>query len=1023
MKQNWKRLLAALLTLAMLLSLCTGVFAASGTPETDEPDQAAYDRADVVLNQAYALARQTSARSDSDGVQSVYDYVCTAPGVVEGSVHMRGEGRVVWQTEDGITCTYSRLLQRYMDEAQTPEDDGGADVQTVSYAARGGAHGSDVYLVEPYYGLDSSFTLQYQTECKRIAEATGGTYTLYKGEAATIDAVAEAVENGGVVVFDSHGSTDYSGANEDYTSGATTSYLCLQSGEGLTAADYQDEHALYGGSNGRMKYYEVDGTAIANHMDKPANNGLLWMAICLGMATDGICAPMLDAGVGVVYGYSQSVTFVGDYCFEAAFYDSLLDGATVSEAIAAMKKTYGEWDLSLQICTAQNLNSSWALLTEEEAVKDRSAFPIVASAEDPYPGHGKVDARQNVYSSWSLLRSFNITVKSSDEACGTVSRTGMRLTAKPAAGYYVSGIQVEPEGAVTVKPDGDGYQLTALREDCTVTVEFSPKTPAQIQLHVPQGVSQPKLEAYVTDSVTLPQPTGKPEAAEHSYHFVGWTEQPVYDTKTAPIYYPAGSSYTIARADTQLYALYQYDVTPEGEEPVYTQLTETRTDWSGTYVITADGVALRCDDTVSGSYMGSAEAAVSLAQAGVTVSGQTLRGVGAGLTVEIEKVSGSSLYAIRLRGTQKPTYLACRSNQSQLNTASDASSSTARWSISVQNGHAVLRNGRYSSRTLQYDAEQGYFRCFSTTETPLTLYAGQATAWYTTLPQPCTHNFAETQRQEPDCTHDGFVRSVCTICSEEKTETLPALGHKFGTEASDSLAQAATCTEAARYYVRCERCGAVSSQQTVASGDPLGHDYARGICRRCGDRRDSGFADVAAGSWYFDAVDFCREQGLMNGVGQNRFAPDAEVTRAQLVTVLYRLAGSPAAGTDSFSDIPAASYYAAAVAWAAQAGIAQGYPDGTFRPQAALSREQLATLLYRYAGAQPGSDDVLAAFPDASAVSAYARPAMAWAVENGLLNGVASGDTATLSPAGTATRAQLAAILMRYQQSLTTSGS
>ena len=200
---------------------------------------------------------------------------------------------MTWQTDAGITCSYNPQLASISERAQEP-----AQTETLESipALRGVQHGRDVYLFQPYYGLDSSFTRQYYEEGQRIAAKSEGTFYYYKTEAATVDAIADAVESGGVILFDSHGTTDYTGDNEDYTSKATTSYLCLQSGEGLTTEDYAGGHAVYGGSgiNG-MRYYEVDGTVIANHMEKPANGGLVWMAICLGMATDGLEGPLMDA--------------------------------------------------------------------------------------------------------------------------------------------------------------------------------------------------------------------------------------------------------------------------------------------------------------------------------------------------------------------------------------------------------------------------------------------------------------------------------------------------------------------------------------------------------------------------------------------------------------------------------------------------------------------------------------------------------------------------------------------------------
>ena len=202
-----------------------------------------------------------------------------------------------------------------------------------------------------------------------------------------------------------------------------------------------------------MRYYEVDGTVIANHMEKPANGGLVWMAIFLGMATDGLEGPLMDAGVGVVYGYSQSVTFIGDYCFEEEFFNKLLQGGTVAESIRTMKARYGNWDCSPAILGSDSSQTAASL---EEAVRKHAAFPIAVSAEDAYPGHGKVDAVQEVSSVWSLLESFTAAVTTdAPETAGTVVQKGMTVTAVPARGYYADGATVTPEGAAVVTQEGD----------------------------------------------------------------------------------------------------------------------------------------------------------------------------------------------------------------------------------------------------------------------------------------------------------------------------------------------------------------------------------------------------------------------------------------------------------------------------------------------------------------------------------------------------------------------------------------
>ncbi len=165
-----------------------------------------------------------------------------------------------------------------------------------------------------------------------------------------------------------------------------------------------------------------------------------------------------------------------------------------------------------------------------------------------------------------------------------------------------------------------------------------------------------------------------------------------------------------------------------------------------------------------------------------------------------------------------------------------------------------------------------------------------------------------------------------------------------------------------------------------------------------------------------EAVAAVTGQGLMNGVTSKAFGPDVTTTRGMLVTVLHRMAGEPAASASAgFADVAAGSYCAAAVDWAYEAGITSGASSTGFAPDSALTREQAVTLLCNYAEAQ-GLDVSAAAdlsgYPDASAVSAFAQDAVAWAVDAGLLTGTGAG---TLNPQGTATRAELAALLVRAE--------
>ena len=173
------------------------------------------------------------------------------------------------------------------------------------------------------------------------------------------------------------------------------------------------------------------------------------------------------------------------------------------------------------------------------------------------------------------------------------------------------------------------------------------------------------------------------------------------------------------------------------------------------------------------------------------------------------------------------------------------------------------------------------------------------------------------------------------------------------------------------------------------------------------------FSDVATNDWFYADVVFARENGLMEGVGDNKFAPYVDTSRAMIVTLLWRLEGSPEAEKSSFKDIESGSWYETAVAWAAENNLVNGFDSNTFGPNNTITREQFATILYRYAqfkGYDISKADDLSAFGDADAVSEYAVVAVKWAVANGLINGIDS----NLVPTGGANRAQAAALFHRF---------
>lgn len=264
------------------------------------------------------------------------------------------------------------------------------------------------------------------------------------------------------------------------------------------------------------------------------------------------------------------------------------------------------------------------------------------------------------------------------------------------------------------------------------------------------------------------------------------------------------------------------------------------------------------------------------------------------------------------------------------------------------------------------------------------------------LPSACAHQNTEVRgKVDATCTKDGYTGDTyCKDCGEKLAggEVIPALGHDWG---EWTIVYQPTCAAEGLKTRVCARCGETESAAIAKAATCLATEYA----------------DIDLNDWYHEEVEFALANGLMNGVGDNRFDPNGKLTRAMLVTVLYRFAGSPDVEglKNPFKDVPAEEWYTDAVLWAAANGIVNGTGDGEFSPEDNITREQVATIFHRYNKAPEGKGE-LSAFPDADTVSGYAVNAMQWAVGEGIING----SDGKLDPLGNATRAQIAAIFYRY---------
>lgn len=322
------------------------------------------------------------------------------------------------------------------------------------------------------------------------------------------------------------------------------------------------------------------------------------------------------------------------------------------------------------------------------------------------------------------------------------------------------------------------------------------------------------------------------------------------------------------------------------------------------------------------------------------------------------------------------------------------------------------------------------------------------------IPATGAHTFVFTKTVAPTCTEAGYDLYTCRDCgASEQRNVKPALGHKWD---SGTVTAEPTEKDPGTMTYTCTVCGQTKTEVIPATG-PHTHVWDEGTvtvaptettpgvrtytCTVCGQTRTEiipatgsavcpggaacpsfRFRDVPAPSnWAHEGIDYCVRHGLMSGFDATTFSPDTVSTRAQIVMILYNLSGDT---TDyskyyvPFTDVRPGTWYYNAVAWGYDKDIVSGMTPTTFAPDGLITREQMAVLLYgyteKYAPAYLGGAASLNGFPDAASVSNWAYAAMSWAVGNGLISGIASNGADYLAPSGGATRAQIAAIMMRY---------
>ncbi len=543
-------------------------------------------------------------------------------------------------------------------------------------------------------------------------------------------------------------------------------------------------------------------------------------------------------------------------------------------------------------------------------------------------------------------------------------------------------------------------------EDVKTFVETG--KPATITLVTP--AAETEVAATTGTTYTLPNCSERYDG----YKFVGWSTSQISKVddlnKADGVYYRTGTKLAV-RGNTTLYAVFAngqnetvdyYDFyIPSawgGYEGIWAlcgmnvNQSTMRYDFSQPFAMNQTGRAV--------DLLNESTTEVSTASAEFRTSEKTIR-------FEVKR-SGTDTYT--LRNLVSGQYLTVQNGQLAFADTPDGNSN---WIFDPgSNYNMLLRNAANRDLIVLYD-EESSFRVYDNTQ----LIAGTGAlpeqyyrlyvyycdeayteqkeefvaSYYTTKPgmEDHEHTVVIDAAVEPTCTEPGKTEgSHCSVCGEVLVaqKEIPAKGHSF---------ENGVCTV----------CGAKDPDYNAPETPWV-----------------NPFKDVVEGQWYYEGVKFASQKGLFNGTAADTFSPNDPMTRGMLVTVLWRLDGKTAPkAAASFTDVDAKAYYAEAVAWASENGVVNGIGNNRFDPEGKVTREQIAAILYRYAekkGIDVTKRADLSVFPDAAGVSSYARVALSWAVSHELINGLAEGGKSYLAPQGNATRAQVATILARYAQNI-----
>lgn len=595
-----------------------------------------------------------------------------------------------------------------------------------------------------------------------------------------------------------------------------------------------------------------------------------------------------------------------------------------------------------------------------------------------------------------------------------------------AAIYLVSEDYSEVYAVETISSDEQGAAFTVTfdlnevdAETCLVTaMDYATNENEQYMYLFEEGIETTLTLVTPAGKTVIETVTGEeielPEGEAYNGHtFIGWSTAEYNKVQaedvTADVY--TAGNFLVTGTDMVLYALYGKGTVVEYDTVQY-ELNFGDVALEGPYSIVgwpadlAAGKYIPTDPYILNADLGETRVA-DLEDAEISTEQYEYRFGTNDIGGLFEIVPMEAYGAYVLMSYENEGILACDGKDLTMQTI-DTLSTAGLWTIKLEGGYAYMYNYAYDTMVLLFDYQTNEFVLFddsvpySGSYYPSDLFklyfyyafdSKEDIEHYTTVIDICNTNghpyLAWTVLTPATCSTPGTEVRSCPLCNFTETREYTDGEHVF---ADWSVDKAPTCTEAGQEVRACTECNFTETRPIPVAECP-----------------SAAYTDLSADAWYHSGVDYVLANGLMVGVKEGVFAPESELTRAMMVTVLYRAAGSPKVeGAATFTDVEAGLWYSEAIAWAEQNEVVYGVGDGKFDPNGNVTREQIAAILWRAAG-KPEVDFELS-FKDAAAISDYALEAIEWAASQGILVGDTNGN---LNPTGNATRAQFACILER----------